>query len=1103
MKNNTVLTFVIVLILTTWQSSAQFLESFDTEIPRDWTIDDNDGQGGTWQHQTAHSYRGVGGVRINYEDNPHDDYLISPQFTVNTGISDQVSFYAGGTGATFPETFDVKLSTTGTRPSDFTVVLGSEITIADVDDLGQYINYSYSLASYTGQDVYVAIVATSPPAFQLYVDEFSVTALPSCPKPSNITAANISASSVDVSWNEGQDETEWTVTYGEIGFDPERDGQTLVVSGTPAATLINLTPNTTYDIYVRAICAWGTDESEQAGPLQVQTPCMPARTPFNEGFESGYADGNQLDGCWSQELISNTYWKTNSSITNDDRAPRTGDWNIYLTYGSETWMYYPVSVQTDVNYTFTLYARQSNSAGAEISVKYGTSNTASAMTEEIVPVTQITSGDYQEVTNSFTATRSETIYIGVKGKINSGFFPFYMSVDDISFTETTSCFKPIDLITDATTATTADVSWSPVGAETEWMLKYGEPGFDPETEGTSLQVNSNPNGTITDLIPAHIYNVYVQAQCGGSDGNSAFTGPLTVKTRPVNDNICDAAPLIVDEGCTTGSFTNVGATLEANEPQGSCFEAAGDQTVWFTFEAPPSGNITVTTDFEGGTLSDNELAIYTAPGDCNDFTTMGEEIGCDEDGGTTGTGFLSTVTLTDLIPGVTYYAQVNGFVSFGDGTFEGTFCIEVQDDGPSCAAPTDVVVNDITPNSATVSWTPGDREPEWEILYGPTGFNPTTGGTFVIDNDGTLGETLTSLEANITYDVYVRAICNPIDESFLSEVVTFTTVVAPPVNDDVCNALSLIVDQTCNGNSYANIGATAQRDETQGACLNPIPNATVWFTFTAPASGNVTVTTNIGASDLEDTQMTVYEAPSDCTNLTTMGAEIGCNDDVDAGNGEYLSTVQLTALTAGETYYVQINGYNGEEGNFCIEVRDDGMACPAPSNIEVANVTTTTADVSWRVNGTETEWEVRYGSIGFNPTTEGFFKIDTDGDPGITIDNLNANTEYDVYVRALCSSDTESVFEGPIPFTTMELTVASNSFTSFSFYPNPIENELTLSAQESIDQVVIYNLLGQVMKEATPNASHMTMHMATLRPGVYLMEVTLDGSKKSFRLLKE
>lgn len=954
MKKHKLLSLLCCVFIA-WQSTAQFTEHFDTEIPRDWTVLDNDGQGTTWRHQANEGYQGGGGVRITYEDLAHDDYLISPQFTVSGGMTDLITFYAGGTGPTFPETFDVKLSTTGTNPSDFTVVLGSETTTADVDDLGEYNEYAYNLSDYIGQDVYIAIVATTVAKFKLYVDEFSVTALPSCPKPTSISASHITAMSVDLQWNAGHRESEWQVVYGPEGFDPERDGDTQSVTTVSATTLTTLNPNDVYDIYVKAICTQGSDESELAGPLQIATPCAPARTPFEEGFEGGYTDGMPVDGCWTQEVITNTFWQANSSLTDNNRAPRTGNWNSYLSYGSESWMYYPVSVQTGVDYTLTLYARQSNTSGAEISASYGTANTETSMTEAVISVTQITDGDYQEVSGSFTATQSGTIYIGIKGKLIGGFFPFYMSIDDVSFIETPRCTKPSNLQIDTRTATSATINWTPEGSETAWSLVYGPPGFDPATEGTTVPVTTNPTVEITNLTPATPYAIFVQAQCGGSDGDSPFTGPLTLKTRPVNDHICDATALVVDGECTAGSFSNVGASLEANEPQGSCFDAAGDQTVWFTFQAPPSGNVTVTTDFEGGTLRDSELAVYEAPDSCQDFTTMGAEIGCDEDGGTTGTGFMSTVHLVDLIPGVTYYVQVNGFVSFDAGTFEGDFCIEVQDDGPTCAAPTDVTVSDITASTAAVSWTAGDREPEWELVYGITGFDPETGGTFVIDTDGILGETLSGLTPNTTYDVYIRAICNPIDTSFLSEVATFTTL----------------------------------------------------------------------------------------------------------------------------------------------------EACPAPENSSVSQVTTSEAQVDWDANGTETQWEVTYGPQGFDPATEGLYVVDTDGTPGILLTGLDDNTFYDVYIRALCDGGVESDVVGPTSFTTLELSLPSVKFTSFAYYPNPMADTLHLSAQDPIEHVVIYTVLGQVVTEKTSVSSEITIDTASLAPGVYLMKVTIDGEKRNFRLLKE
>lgn len=1082
---------------------AQFSESFDTEIPREWTVIDNDGQGNTWQYNAGDAYRGAGEARINFEENAHDDYLISPQFTVNLGVSNQVSFYAGGTGATFPESFDVKLSTTGTAPSDFTVLLGSETTIADVDDLGQYINYTYNLSTYDNQDVYIAIVATATAAFHLYIDEFSVEALPSCPKPSNLNIENLTATSLDFDWAAGGSENEWAVKYGAQGFDPNIEGELKSVTGSPNTTISDLEANTIYDIYVKAVCGNGDGESNFAGPLGFSTPCIAATIPFTEGFESGYSNGGDLDGCWSQELVTGSYWKANNTITANNRGPRTGDWDIYMTYGSESWMFYPIQVESGISYTLTLYARQSNTSGANITVSYGISDSSQDMTNDIITNTEITENEYQELSGSFIPSSSGVFYIGIKGHVNGGFFPVYMTLDDLSIEETPSCVKPTNLTIDGVTATTADISWTPAGPETEWLVKYGEPGFNPETEGDSAPASDNPNVTLTNLTPAHIYSVFVQSQCGGSDGNSSYNGPLTLKTPPANDALCNAVSLIVDGGCSGSAYTNVGATVERDEPQGSCFDAAGDKTVWFSFVAPLGGNVTVTTDFEGGTLEDTEVAIYDAPTDCANLATLGAQVGCDEDGGDTGTGFLSVATLTGLTVGNTYYIQVNGFLSFGDGTFEGSFCIEVQDNGPSCPAPTDIAFENITPTTADVSWTAGGGENEWEIVYGAAGFDPNNGGAFVIDNNGVLGETLTGLTPETVYDVYVRALCDANDESVFSEVASFTTLLAPPANDNLCDAIPLIVDNVCSGNTYTNIGGTVERDEPQGSCFPQMTTNTVWFTFEAPDSGNVTVTTNISPSDLQNTQIAIYQAPADCTDLTTIGAEIGCNDDTDSGNNELLSTIALTGLTPGQTYYVQINGDSSDEGNFCVEVRDDGIACPAPTDIVVSNVASTTAEVSWTAGGTETEWEIKYGATGFDPNTTGMSVLDNDGILGETLDNLDPETVYDVYVRAICNTDTQSDFAGPESFTTLELSVAREDFSNFIFYPNPVKKQLVLKANTAIEMVVVVNLLGQNIMEMKGDTPQMQLNTTNLQPGVYFMKVTINGGEKIFRILKE
>ena len=60
----------------------------------------------------------------------------------------------------------------------------------------------------------------------------------------------------------------------------------------------------------------------------------------------------------------------------------------------------------------------------------------------------------------------------------------------------------------------------------------GDPGFDPETEGTTVTADAIPF-TVNSLLPSTTYDVYVQANCGSGD-LSTITDPVTFTTE------CDA-----------------------------------------------------------------------------------------------------------------------------------------------------------------------------------------------------------------------------------------------------------------------------------------------------------------------------------------------------------------------------------------------------------------------------------------------------------------------------------------------------------------------------------------------------------------------------------
>lgn len=83
------------------------------------------------------------------------------------------------------------------------------------------------------------------------------------------------------------------------------------------------------------------------------------------------------------------------------------------------------------------------------------------------------------------------------------------------------------------------------------------------------------------------------------------------------------------------------------------------------------------------------------------------------------------------------------------------------------------------------------------------------------------------------------------------------------------------------------------------------------------------------------------------------------------------------------------------------------------------------------------------------------------------------------------------------------LSVADIAFENFSYYPNPVQNTLSLKAVNNIENITVYNLLGQEVMSIKPNSPIPTLEMGNMQTGTYLMKVTIDGNYKTFRVIKK
>ncbi|WP_432672701.1 choice-of-anchor J domain-containing protein [Flavobacterium sp. SM2513] len=83
------------------------------------------------------------------------------------------------------------------------------------------------------------------------------------------------------------------------------------------------------------------------------------------------------------------------------------------------------------------------------------------------------------------------------------------------------------------------------------------------------------------------------------------------------------------------------------------------------------------------------------------------------------------------------------------------------------------------------------------------------------------------------------------------------------------------------------------------------------------------------------------------------------------------------------------------------------------------------------------------------------------------------------------------------------LSVGSFDAAQFQYFPNPVRNILTLAYKQNIDQVTVYNLLGQRVLDNTVHATLAKIDMSTLTQGSYIVKITSENQTKTIKVIKE
>ena len=381
----------------------------------------------------------------------------------------------------------------------------------------------------------------------------NITAPPTCPQPTALTVVQATLNNAQLSWIAGGSETQWEIQYGPQGF--VLGTGTIIPVGTNPFTLTNLTPNSFYQVYVRAICTPG-DSSYWTPPVAFNT--------YNQGqfidWDADCPTGGFQD-ISSTGTAANLAYLGETGITLPFSLLYQGQLISTATIGNNGGMKLGTTT-AQVNYVMEagnglypyiqqLYTDAPVGTGGVFYQQVGTSPNSKFIVQwknlphwssPVFPDGASFELIMEETTNEIYYVYDDVMMgnplwdygqdaeIGVRGPQNIN-----VSMNDNTYLQNNSCVhfyytncpKPSALTASYIAPDQAMYTWSASAAgETSWTVVYGPAGFDPLTGGTTQIVTTN-SVLLNNLTPLQTYDVYIYSECAAGLTSEALTTTFT------------------------------------------------------------------------------------------------------------------------------------------------------------------------------------------------------------------------------------------------------------------------------------------------------------------------------------------------------------------------------------------------------------------------------------------------------------------------------------------------------------------------------------------------------------------------------------------------
>ncbi len=808
-----------------------------------------------------------------------------------------------------------------------------------------------------------------------WVGPVTFTTYPDCPLPTGVELMPFT-DRLEVSWN-GYFATHWDIVVGEEGFVfDENTPITLNDVANAEATISNLQAGTNYSLYLRADC----------GQNNIDTTVW--KGPFN--FTTLQAEG---DACYHPieinfpaDFTNDRYEANNQSTTN------TGNNESYTCL-------YSYDDGNDIFYKFNV-----TQAGLfDIIVDPGpTTKTAVLLTSTcdslnncIAKHTESTS-DPHGIAMQYLEEGEYLIMVDKSRASNSNAdIPnFQLAI------EYYACPDPTNVEFTDTTTTSFTLDWWDLNAGTYDIAVLHHPSEAPAT-GTETAFTDKPK-VVSGLLPAHTYDVYLKANC--TSDSSSFAGPFTMTTKTACDKVM---------GLETGDITASTVMLKWDKIEGASYEIAISSEDDFVPDGFGS-YIAVNDTFKlvNGLESSTNYKVYVR-------SICG--------GNNYGMWSSSTSFVTDCDAFVDLDENFNNFLPDCWKKRQGVLAETVNFTSSTSIWSSDTYLNVLDTSSHCAKLN----------IYGDDRYN------WLITPPIDLGSgTPKQLEFDLGLTKYNNTI--PVSGECLDD--KFAVVISTDGGLTWSSANTLrLWDNQGSPNVYNNISNQGEHiiiyleDYTGLVKIGFYGESSISLT----GDDNDLFIDNVKISDapscLTPSSLNTQDLTNSSVNLDFEGIENGTWDikwvevaeDPDEtveptepmANNVTTKPYLIDNLTAETTYRVWVrtdctpteNNTNVSPWSTPIEFTTYS-ACPAPTNVQV-EAPSTTADIQWDGFFVD-NWDIAYGEDGFTPSATP--TIDDIADTEYTIQDLEPNTEYDLYLRADCGQNNvdTSVWVGPFNFTT-------------------------------------------------------------------------------------